>query len=256
MSQRRPLREEIREAIEAETRPAHPALAARVRERIREQPAAGLRTPRLAAAIAAVVAIAVIAGLVATGRLLAPSPNPASTPTPVPAPSATPPAVVATPSPPSGTPAPTGTASSTPFVCTTGATSGAATGAPGPQGLTTVRAGAQPGYDRFVMEFDGDVPAYRITPQDSATFTRDPSGIQVTLRGSAGLLVVLQGAKRGDVPYTGPSDLTPGLTQLQEARLTGDSEGVVSFGLGLTRPGCYRVLLLTGPSRLVIDIAT
>lgn len=250
-SQRRPLRDEIREAIEAETRPAHPALAARIREGIERRPAAGPRVPRLAAAIAVLVAVAVIAGLVATGRLVVPAPSPVQQPTPAPAPTA--PGVAVTPP---QTPAPPPqTASSSPFACTTAATSGAATGPPGPKGVTTIRTGPQPGYDRFVIEFDGGVAQYRITPQAGSTFTQDASGRRLTLRGSAGLLVVLTG-ERGDVPYAGPTDLTPGLTEIQEARLTGDFEGVVSFGLGLTHPACYRVLLLTGPSRLVIDVQT
>jgi hypothetical protein len=250
--QRGPLRDEIRAAIEAETRPAHPALAARIREGLERRPAAGLRVPRLAAAIAVLVAVAVIAGMVATGRLVVPSPVPVRQPTPAP----TAPDVVVTPPPAPATSAPAPSATPSPFECTTASTSGAATGPAGPKGVTTIRTGPQPGYDRFVIEFDGGVAQYRITPQAGSTFTQDASGRQLTLRGAAGLLVVLPNAKRGDVAYTGPTDLTPGLAEIQEARLTGDFEGTVSFGLGLTHPACYRVLLLTNPSRLVIDVQT
>lgn len=56
--QRRPLRDELRDAFDAMSEPAHPALASRIREEIRSQPTgAGVAIPRLAAVIAALVAV-------------------------------------------------------------------------------------------------------------------------------------------------------------------------------------------------------
>jgi len=120
--------------------------------------------------------------------------------------------------------------------------------------MSTARVGAQSGYDRFVIEFNGPVPQYDVAPLSSATFVRDPSGIPVTLAGSAGLEVTLRGAQANGT-YSGPTDQRPsGTAVLREARQTGDFEGVVHWGLGLSRASCFRAFTLTGPSRLVIDI--
>jgi hypothetical protein len=35
-----------------------------------------------------------------------------------------------------------------------------------------------------------------------------------------------------------------------------DFEGVVQWGLGLSKSACYRAFFLTNPTRLVIDIQT
>ena len=83
---------------------------------------------------------------------------------------------------------------------------------------------------------------------------RDPSGVQVTLAGSAGLVVTVRGATANG-SFTGSTDLRPsGTAVLEEARQIGDFEGVVTWGLGLSRASCFRVLTLTGPSRLVVDV--
>jgi hypothetical protein len=120
--------------------------------------------------------------------------------------------------------------------------------------VTAVRASAQNGYDRFVIQVDGPIGQYAVQPQASATFARDPSGQRVTLEGSAGLRVTLQGAVSAG-SYTGPTDLKPsGTAVLQEAQQIGDFEGVVSWGLGLSHSACFRAFTLANPSRLVIDV--
>lgn len=43
---------------------------------------------------------------------------------------------------------------------------------------------------------------------------------------------------------------------IREVKLVEDSEGVVAWGVGLERLACPRVLALTGPVRLVVDLAT
>ena len=119
--------------------------------------------------------------------------------------------------------------------------------------MTTVRAAAQSGLDRFVIEFGGPVPQYEVKPQASARFVQDPSGQSVSLDGSAGLSVTVHNAQSHG-SYSGSTDLRPALKELREARQLGDFEGVVSWGLGLTRANCFRAYVLTGPSRLVIDV--
>src|SRR5262245_65992316 len=66
--QRRPLRDELRDTFEAMSEPAHPALASRIHEEIWSRPPPAARIPRLAAVIAALVAVVVVAGLVLIGR--------------------------------------------------------------------------------------------------------------------------------------------------------------------------------------------
>ena len=105
-----------------------------------------------------------------------------------------------------------------------------------------------------MIQFDGPVPAYDVVPQSSAMFHLDPSGQRVTLAGSAGLAVAVQGARSAG-SYTGSTDQKPaGTAVLKEARQTGDFEGVVHWGLGLSHASCFRAFTLTGPSRLVVDV--
>jgi hypothetical protein len=134
---------------------------------------------------------------------------------------------------------------------------------PGPaMRLTAVRVAHQPaGYDRIVFEFAPPpgvspfIPAYTVQRQASSKFVKDPSGQDVTLRGSSGLRIVMHGASGVD-SYSGPTDLTPGLPVLQEVERLGDFEAVLSWGAGLNRPSCIRTLELSNPTRLVIDIQT
>jgi len=119
--------------------------------------------------------------------------------------------------------------------------------------VTDVRAAAQTGVDRFVIQFSGPVPQYEVKPQASAMFTRDPSGFRVSLEGSAGLQVTVHGAQSYG-SYSGSTDLRPRLTVLREASEVGDFEGVLTWGLGLSHASCFRAYVLTGPSRLVIDV--
>ena len=260
--QRRPLRDELRDVFDAMSEPAHPALASRIHEEIRSQPAPGAAIPRLAAVIAAVVAVVVVAGLVLIGRHALPSQGVPAGHGGLPSPAATAPA-----SPPLGSPAPgvaasPGAASPAPsaratplgFTCAT-QTGGAAQppGSTGPVPVTDVRAAAQSGVDRFVIQFSGPVPQYEVKPQASTTFTQDPSGFRVTLDGSAGLQVTVHGAQSYG-SYNGSTDLRPRLPVLREARQVGDFEGVLTWGLGLSHASCFRAYVLTGPSRLVIDV--
>jgi hypothetical protein len=121
--------------------------------------------------------------------------------------------------------------------------------------VATVRAGRHPGFDRFVVEFAGagPVPRFDVRPQASPRFIEDPSGQPVTLLGRAGVLVVLHDSSLHD-GFSGPTDLKPRLPLLREARSTGDFEGVVSWGLGVSRPACARVFTLSSPTRLVVDL--
>lgn len=145
----------------------------------------------------------------------------------------------------SGSPAASAAAS---FSCTE-RSGGTVAGIPTP--LRTVRVHSNHQFDRFVIELHGPLQQFDVRPQDSSTFVLDPSGLPVTLQGTAGLLVVMRGAQAHD-GFSGPTDILPGFQVLREARQLGDFEGVVSWGLGLSHSACFRVR--AQHKALVVDI--
>jgi len=123
-------------------------------------------------------------------------------------------------------------------------------------GVTAVRVDQHPGYDRFVLQFDSQVPVYTVKRQAKPVFMQGASGQTITLSGTVGVLVTLHSASQSG-SYSGPSDFTQaGFPILKEARLTEDYEGTVSWGLGLGSAACMRVFALVDPARLVIDFTT
>jgi len=128
--------------------------------------------------------------------------------------------------------------------------------------LTAVRVAHQlGGYDRIVFEFapqaggTAHIPAYTVARQASAKFVKDPSGLPVTMRGSAGLRIVFHGAS-GATSYNGSRDLTPNLPVVQEVEQLGDFEAVLSWGAGLSQASCVRTVELSNPTRVVVDVQT
>jgi len=121
--------------------------------------------------------------------------------------------------------------------------------------VTAIRIAHHDGYDRLVVGFatSNSMPQYQLTRQATSTFVRDASGQPVTLNGSAGIRVVLRDA---DIADGVPSDVKPDLPQIREVTQIGNFERVVSYGVGLATPACFRVLELSGPTRLVIDVQT
>ncbi|HXD80189.1 MAG TPA: hypothetical protein VNU27_01325 [Candidatus Acidoferrum sp.] len=129
-------------------------------------------------------------------------------------------------------------------------------GKTGVANAVTARVAEQPGYDRFVLQFDSPVPSYTVKRQATPTFTSGASGQTITLSGTSGVLVNVQTAT-GANTYTGSTDLTNDqYLVLKEARQTQDFEGHLSWGLGLGKPACMRVFTLTDPDRLVVDFST
>ena len=137
------------------------------------------------------------------------------------------------------------------FTCTD--KSGGTTGVTGT--ISSIRVAAHSGYDRLVIGFATSlaVPQYELHRQASSTFIRDASGQPVTLDGSAGIRTVLRGA---DIADRVPSDQKPGLPEIREVENIGNFERVVSYGIGLADQACFRVIELSRPSRLVIDVQT
>jgi hypothetical protein len=118
----------------------------------------------------------------------------------------------------------------------------------------SVAVSSHPDYDQVVFQFSGVMPHFRVVSSGSAQFTSVASGQTVVLEGTSGIEVTLSGI---DSPgYSGPSELRPGFQALREARLIGNSEGVMNWAFGIGGPGCYRLAVLTNPSRLVVFIPT
>ena len=151
-------------------------------------------------------------------------------------------------SPPPVTPAtPPGT-NLPPFVC-----ADATGGKTGVANTIAARVAEQPGFDRFVLQFDPIVPTYTIKRQDKPVFPLGGSGETVTLSGTAGVLVTVHSAT-GATTFQGPTDLVHSEYRIiKEARQTQDFEGYVSWGIGLSSPACMRSFVLDDPARLVVD---
>lgn len=129
--------------------------------------------------------------------------------------------------------------------------------------LVRVRAADRGAYDRVVLDFDRPFGGYSVQYVDEVT--EDPTGDPVPVAGGAALLVVVQGATLDNafqvtdgVPratYGGPRRVPVGLPAVQEVVDAGDFEAVLSLAVGTARTTGFRVLRLTGPDRLVIDVA-
>jgi len=278
----RDLDEQIRQAFTALTSPPRPQLTERIRDSLWSRPAPRAPLPRpvplpppLAVLVAALVIVALVAALLegpaavrtastigravngAVAHVLTP-PRTASTSARRPTSAAHPSPTAPPTQPPTPTPAPTATATPTPAPTPTaplptlpGYSCATQTGGGGQATMSTARVGAQNGYDRFVIQFAGPVPQFQVTLQGSSSFAQ--SGGPVTLQGDAGLQVTLQGASSGAA--FGPSELRPGFSEIREARLLSDSQGVVEWGVGIAHASCFHAWVLPSPSRLVIDVA-
>ena len=96
--------------------------------------------------------------------------------------------------------------------------------------------------DTFKLTFDMGTPEFELTPQTSARFSADSGlGQPIDLAGSAGVRIVLKGF-RGDMDnYVGPASFTSQGPLLVQVRSLGGYEGQVSWGAGLSQPGCASV---------------
>jgi hypothetical protein len=136
------------------------------------------------------------------------------------------------------------------------ACSDASGGKVGVANAITARVGEQPGYDRFVLQFDSIIPQYTVKRQSRPVFTLGGSGQTVTLKGNAGVSVLVHSAS-GASTFSGPKDYQPsGYQVLVEAQQVQDFEGYFGWGIGLSRPACMRVFVLQDPARLVVDFQT
>ena len=142
------------------------------------------------------------------------------------------------------------------------------TSAPAPPGtevalLSAVRVAGQPGFDRVVFEFaDAQVPGYDVRYLDGPA-RQDGSGDEVDVAGGARLEVRMAPASGVDLrrgtfeeTYPGPGRVAGDTDVVTEVVRTGDFEANLTWVIGLDREVPYRVEVLGGPARVVLDLAT
>lgn len=124
---------------------------------------------------------------------------------------------------------------------------GSQTGSPRPT-LTGIRTGRHDRYDRTVFDFRGGTPGYRV--QYDALRPQGQDGV-IPVNGAATLVVVFEGVTVTQAPGT----RNPELPTLRQIKFGGAFEGYASFGLGLRDRVGFRVFVLHGPDRVVVDVA-
>ena len=122
--------------------------------------------------------------------------------------------------------------------------------------LTGLRVGRHASFDRVVFQIDGPIPSYysvRYVP----VVRLDGSGAPLPLRGRAFLEVVVRAPTHNQdyQPVLSPTRLRPDFPALREVNTPGSFEGQTTAGIGVTRRVGFRVFELTGPTRIVIDLA-
>jgi hypothetical protein len=244
---REDFRRELGDAFDAISGSPSPALPDRVRSALIEAPER--RDPVWIAALAAAVIAVILVGVLLVGNPLgrgslvpgglgksSPGASQASAPSPSPSPS------------------PVTSPDANPFAC--GGSFAFGGGQPPPSAfIDAVRTGTHAGYDRLTIEFkNGQPSSIEVRPQTNTTFT-PPSGQPFKLAGQDGLLVIIHVAD-AHTAYSGPKDFKTGYSGMLEVRQVEDFEGYVQWGLGVSKSACYRAVILTNPTRLVIDIQT
>jgi hypothetical protein len=125
-------------------------------------------------------------------------------------------------------------------------------------GLVDIRAAhhpeVAPKYDRIVFDFEGPVP--QIEVQYVKQLIGDGSGLPIAISGRSILQVRFSPAQaHNDAGQpTAPNRVKLYLPVLKEVARVGDFEGVVSYGLGLSKKCEIRVITLLNKSRVVIDV--
>jgi hypothetical protein len=128
----------------------------------------------------------------------------------------------------------------------------------GVQTQVGILAGKHAGYERVVFEFADSVPGYHLEYIDKPV--RDCGAGHVRpVAGEGWLEVRLEPARAHDDsghPTIAEREFKPRLDLVLELERTCDFEAVVTWVIGLASPNRFRVLELSDPPRLVVDIRT
>ena len=122
--------------------------------------------------------------------------------------------------------------------------------------VTGIRVGRHASFDRIVVDLSGKAPGYSV--RYVSTLRRDGSGEAVDLLGRRSLQIVLTPANahdtNGQPTLTTPGRRTFAHPEIREYALIGDFEAQVTIGVGLRHKKPFRVLNLSDPRRIVIDV--
>lgn len=110
-----------------------------------------------------------------------------------------------------------------------------------PKSSTPTIVSATASGDTLQLTFASGTPPFQVITQSGSQFTEDPSGKAVTLSGTDGARIVLTGFRGDQSNYKGEKKLTSTGPRLLEAVELGDTEGTVSWGVGLSGPSCANV---------------
>ncbi len=121
-----------------------------------------------------------------------------------------------------------------------------------------VRSARHPNFDRVVFEFEGAfIPGYRVE------YLKNPArdcgaGEVVSISGDRFILIEIQPAHAHS--ESGAATITNrhqklGFPLIKELKIICDFEAEVQWLMGVGSPSQYRVLELSNPARLVIDVA-
>lgn len=127
----------------------------------------------------------------------------------------------------------------------------------GPVLLREIRTAEQDGFDRVVFEFDGpEIPNYQVEYVDKPVH-QCGSGDVVQVAGDGWLEIRFNPANahtEAGQPTIAYRERSLSLPILKELEITCDFEAEVAMVLGVSSPNRYRVLNLSDPTRVVIDI--
>jgi hypothetical protein len=129
-----------------------------------------------------------------------------------------------------------------------------------PDGVATLaaaRLARNEGFDRIVLEFEGDeLPSYHVEYIDRPV-RQCGSGDPVPIEGDGWLAIRMQPARAHDDRGSATVEaraIRPALPIVREARLICDFEAHLDWVLGVSSPNHFRVVELGEPSRLVVDV--
>ncbi len=117
--------------------------------------------------------------------------------------------------------------------------------------LASVTVGRHATFDRIVFRWRGSTPGYQVRyiPQ----VIGDGSGEPIPVRGRYFLGIRFEPTVNGTTAGV-PSTYTPLFPTLRQMKVSGDFEGVVNFGAGLSKRAGFRVFTLSSPRRIVVDV--
>lgn len=122
--------------------------------------------------------------------------------------------------------------------------------------LEAVRHAAHEGYDRIVFEFDGPLPGYKVS-YATPPVHQCGSGENVVVQGDAVIKVNMYPANahtEAGQPTVATRDYLLSGRNVKQFKLICDFEAVVEWVVGVSVRAEYRVLELSDPVRLVVDV--